>query len=646
MMQTMDGSRARRAFASMSRRTLVGLVVVGAVGTGLAVWQLRGTTSVTASVPTVTAVRGDVVVSVRALGKVVDARAASMGTTTGSGGAAAGGAATSTGGQSAPAVAGTSQLIFPQAAGRLTAFLVSPGQHVAAAQMLARLDPAIARNNAVSAQASLDQALAQLEIDRSGVTPQSLASTKAGVTIAVATLAGAGGALRHAVRVNRDLVAGAGQQVAQAKTQLAADVRALGPSPQSTVAAEATVKAARDGVAATGAALADARAVNAQQIATAEHAVDAARQELAVDQTKLQRDLATERRMCGTNSPIIATDTSNECVNAAATVTADQQAIVRDQGVVQSALDGLAQGRVNAAQNEHQALSQVAAATRSLKSAQDQLAALRKSNGQTVAKDRQALATARSALAQARSKAAESTGQMRTQVQTASVGLANAKAALVALEQGAPRPLIAQDQSKILAARAQVDAARSALAQTVVRALAGGTVTSVFVAPGSPVDVSTPIAAIADLSHLAVSLALSEFDVARVRPGMSAVVSVDALGGKRFPGRVVFEAISGVDNGGVVTFPIRVALDRVSGIRIGMNVSAQIVVARRRDVVKVPLEALARDGRGRAVVTVVGNAGRTSSRVVTVGLANNKDVEITRGLRTGERVELQPTQGP
>ena len=211
--------------------------------------------------------------------------------------------------------------------------------------------------------------------------------------------------------------------------------------------------------------------------------------------------------------------------------------------------------------------------------------------------------------------------------------------------QGAPGPLLVQDQSKITAARAQVDAARTALAQLVVRTPSAGTVTWVFVAPGSPVDVSTPIAAIADLTHLAVSLDLSEFDAARVRRGMRAVVSVDALGGKRFPGRVVFEAISGVDNGGVVTFPVRVALNRAAGVRIGMNVSAQIVVARRHNVVTVPLEAVSRNEQGRSVVRVIDATGQMSARVVSLGLATNKDVEVTRGLRAGERVELQPSQG-
>ena len=635
MARMKDGSRIRRALASMSRRTLVGIGVLVAAVIVVAVWQGRGTSSATTSVPTAAAVRGDVVVSVRALGRVVDARAASRGLSTG----------VSTGGQSTAAVAGTSQLIYPQAGGRVTTLLVSPGQHVVAAQILARLDSANARGNLVSAQASLDQARAQLEVDRSGVTPQSLASAKAGVTAATTTLAGAKDALRQVVRVNRDSVAAATQLVAQAKTQLAADAAKAGPNPQSTVAAEGAAKAARQDLAGAQSALADALAVDAQQIVTAQHAVEAARQDLAADQSRLARDLATERRLCGNNSPVITPDTSSDCANAAATVASDQQTIVKDQGASQSASDTLAQTQVNAAQSEHQARARVAAAAGSVRSAQAQLSALEKANGQTVVKDRQALATARMALAQARSKAAESTSQTKAQVAAASVGLANARAARVALEQGAPGPLLAQDRSKVEVARAQVAAARSALAQMVVRAPSAGTVTGVFVAPGSPIDVAAPIVALADLAHLAVSVDLSEFDAARVRPGLSAEISVDALGGKRYPGRVVFEAISGVDNGGVVTFPVRVALGRAAGVRIGMNVSARIIVGWRRSVVKVPLEAVSRDDRGRAFVMVVETGGKPSFRVVTLGLANNKDVEITRGLRAGEHVQLQPSGG-
>jgi multidrug efflux pump subunit AcrA (membrane-fusion protein) len=153
--------------------------------------------------------------------------------------------------------------------------------------------------------------------------------------------------------------------------------------------------------------------------------------------------------------------------------------------------------------------------------------------------------------------------------------------------------------------------------------------------PGGPADPATPLATVADLRHLGVSVDLSEFDVAKVRSGQRAIVSVDALGGQRLRGDVRFVAPTGIDNGGVVTFPVRVALAQTAGVKPGMGVSVRIVVQQRLGVVRIPLEAVV-DG----TVTVVDHAGHTRKRPVTLGLADNKQVEVRAGLRPGERVAL------
>ena len=189
---------------------------------------------------------------------------------------------------------------------------------------------------------------------------------------------------------------------------------------------------------------------------------------------------------------------------------------------------------------------------------------------------------------------------------------------------------------KVQAARAKLAVAEFAARQLTARAITSGTVTAVLTVPGAPVDPTTPIATVADLQHLAVSVALSEFDVARVKRGQPAYVSIDALGGKRFPGKVLFEALTGVDTGGVVTFPVRVTLKHVAGVKPGMNASVRIIVARRNNVVQVPLEAVSQQDGGVATVTVMDAAGKTSVRAVSLGLANNKEVEVRQGLKAGE----------
>jgi hypothetical protein len=51
------------------------------------------------------------------------------------------------------------------------------------------------------------------------------------------------------------------------------------------------------------------------------------------------------------------------------------------------------------------------------------------------------------------------------------------------------------------------------------------------------------------------------------------------------------------------------------------------------------------DGNGGASVTILSAAGMKSTRRVVLGLADNKNVEVKRGLRPGERVVLGGGQG-
>lgn len=112
---------------------------------------------------------------------------------------------------------------------------------------------------------------------------------------------------------------------------------------------------------------------------------------------------------------------------------------------------------------------------------------------------------------------------------------------------------------------------------------------------------------------------------------------MDALGGRTFQGRVRFAALVGTNASGLVTFPVQVEIRRAPGLKPGMSVSVRIVVAKRRDVVQVPLELVAQDG-DEATVTVLDASGQPVTRKVTLGLANNKSVEIVKGLRAGERI--------
>ena len=203
---------------------------------------------------------------------------------------------------------------------------------------------------------------------------------------------------------------------------------------------------------------------------------------------------------------------------------------------------------------------------------------------------------------------------------------------------------IALAQLKVDTAKARLSRALAAAGPLTVRAPRAGTVTALLTTVGARVDPTTPVVAMADLDRLEVRVDLSEFDIAMVKQGQKATVSVDALGGESFPGEVLFAALTGTNTGGVVTFPVQVGLTDAPGLKPGMNVSVRIIVANRQNVVQVPLEFVTQDG-GEATVMVLDASGQPVARQVKLGLANNKYVEIVKGLRAGERVVLEEPGG-
>jgi HlyD family secretion protein len=179
-----------------------------------------------------------------------------------------------------------------------------------------------------------------------------------------------------------------------------------------------------------------------------------------------------------------------------------------------------------------------------------------------------------------------------------------------------------------------------------VRAPWGGTVTNLLSVRGAPVDTTSPIVTVADLSRLSAAVDLSEFDAALVKRGLKATVGVDALGGKAYRGTVRFAALTGTNNGGLVIFPVQVGLKSAQGLKPGMNVSVRIIVAERRNVLQVPLEAISRDDEDRPIVEVLDASGEPVTRRVKIGMSNNQKVEIVSGLKAGERVVLAETTAP
>jgi RND family efflux transporter MFP subunit len=619
------------------RRALVPLVLLGiCVATALVGCSVGGGGGAPTT-PTAKAVRGDVVLTVGGVGRIVSAR--SVNTTAVPVAPATQVSTTST----SPPAASTADAVFASASGRMARYLVSSGERVSAGQPIAVVD------DGGAAAVALDQARSDLETARLELRQKETADPARGLPPSAAELTAARVAAAAAERKLGLLVRPSKTDVTAAQLELRkaeADLAALRhvSTPVTLAAAERAV-----GVAYQKLAQASGPAATTADVLAAEQELRRAQADLealqtgpsatALETAKLAVTLAQQKlaELPSGALPSEVTQAKLEVAKAQADLEALQQAPTATAvAAARTAVDVAAAKLANA-----ESPLAVASARAELDKARSDLQAAR------LRADAASVRAARLGVTLARQKLAQVRHPTPTARDAARVELTKALADLDALRRrGGPAGAIdlALARVKVSSAETRVAAGQVQAERLTVAAPLGGTVTALLSVAGSPVDPATPIAIVADLDHLAVDVDLSEFDVARVRRGQAALVSVDALGGRRFRGTVVFEALTGVESSGVVTFPVRVGLPRVEGVKPGMNVSVRIIVAKRSGVVHVPLEAVAQDGDG-ATVTVLNSEGAQSVRPVRLGLADNKMVEIRSGLKAGDRVLLQTGGG-
>ena len=199
-------------------------------------------------------------------------------------------------------------------------------------------------------------------------------------------------------------------------------------------------------------------------------------------------------------------------------------------------------------------------------------------------------------------------------------------------------------------AETRADAARvgDLLAKTAILAPIGGTVTRLPVQEGEMVVMGiqnqpgTTLMTISDLSSIDAEVKVAEADVLRVQVNQTARVTMEAMPGVSFTGRVVeigASALPLVGTGAAAReFKVKVRLDSPGAqLRPGLTCDAEILTAERQGVLAVPLQSVViRPGKGGQDETgVFVPEGRTVRfRPVTTGLIGGLDIEVT-GLNDG-----------
>jgi len=159
---------------------------------------------------------------------------------------------------------------------------------------------------------------------------------------------------------------------------------------------------------------------------------------------------------------------------------------------------------------------------------------------------------------------------------------------------------LATAQAQVVSGQVSVENARIALNDTEIRAPIAGTIIEkrvetgqVISSPTQDVGGGTLLLKMADLSQVQVRVLVDETDIGKIVPALPASVTVSAYPNQPFTGSVLKVEPQAVIEQNVTMFGVLVSIDnRERLLKPGMNSEVTITVARKDDVLTLPVPAL------------------------------------------------------
>lgn len=189
--------------------------------------------------------------------------------------------------------------------------------------------------------------------------------------------------------------------------------------------------------------------------------------------------------------------------------------------------------------------------------------------------------------------------------------------------------------AQLSAAEAGLSEVRTRLSQATVRAPVAGLIASRKVVQGQIVAPGTELFRIVRDGRLELNAEVPETQLAQLRAGMPATVASDQLG--EVPGtvRIITSQVDPQSRVGVA----RIALSTAGGFRPGMFARGVINVGEQPAITTPTVAVVYRDNKSGVFVIDANSVVRF--RQVVVGSRTQDRVEVTEGLKAGERIVVQ-----
>jgi multidrug efflux pump subunit AcrA (membrane-fusion protein) len=201
-------------------------------------------------------------------------------------------------------------------------------------------------------------------------------------------------------------------------------------------------------------------------------------------------------------------------------------------------------------------------------------------------------------------------------------------------------------QSTYDSLKRQLDDVQSAInGDGSITAPCDGVIVSVAYTAGSSVKASQTIVTIAKPSAVSLAVSLSEEDIADVKIGQAAEITLTAYEGQTFDATVESIAVSPSRTGSAsVTYIVTAKMnaENTAQVYTGMSGEVTLIKKEKKDVLYVTDQAITFEN-GVSSVLVKSADGTQKKTTVTTGFSNGRYVEILSGLKEGDTVLVEST---
>ncbi|MGC9195522.1 MAG: efflux RND transporter periplasmic adaptor subunit [Syntrophobacteraceae bacterium] len=194
------------------------------------------------------------------------------------------------------------------------------------------------------------------------------------------------------------------------------------------------------------------------------------------------------------------------------------------------------------------------------------------------------------------------------------------------------------DKQVVAQAAANEKYARKRLTDASLHAPVAGFISRRPIQPGDTVSPTRPAFQIVNLDPIEVSVGVPETDVHLVKVGQKARITIPALPGKSFEGKVRVVNVSADPTTRTYLARIEVANpDRI--LRVGMVAQASIEADRTLTLMTLPADTILQDSQGATIVYIYyPKQNRAYAKRVETGSAYGREIEIKSGLSGDENI--------